>query len=160
MTSQNKYEIRSQDMQEVLSTPPRFLTFWGTAIVVVILFFGVLFLSTYKVVQTIKVSAQIIKIAGKSGLMIDSAEVVRVKTGQKFKLQVKNMNKNISIEGSITTIIDTTIDLSQKKILVLSESSSNQLKEKLALNGTIIGDVEIQISKNSLLHLLPKKSNQ
>jgi hypothetical protein len=160
MTSKNKYEIRSQDMQEVLSTPPQFLTFWGTAIIVVLLFLGVLFLSTYKVAHTIKVSAQIIQMDGKSGLMIDSAEVVSVKAGQKFKLQVKNRNKNISIEGSITAIIDTTFELSKRKILVLAESSSNQLQEKLILNGTIIGDVEIQISEISLLHLLPKKSNQ
>ena len=154
MPSENKYEIRSQDVQEVLSTPPRFLTIWGTALIVVVLTLGVVFLSGYKISQTMLVPVQVIETDGRVGLMIESALAVQIKTNQQLKLQLKN--DNISIEGNIVGIIDTAVNISHMKILFLSEYSSRKLHEKLALNGVINGEAEIHIGKKSLWNLLPR----
>jgi hypothetical protein len=151
MPPKNKYELRSQEVQEVLSTPPRFLTHWGTALVIVVLLAGIFILSQYKIAQTIKVPAEVIETNGKLVVMIDSALAIPITLGQPLKI-ISKMG-TITIEGSIAQIIDTTINMGAKKFLLLSENSSNIFPGKLSLAAGMKGEAEIQIAKQSLLQL-------
>lgn len=155
MQDQNKYEIRSQEVQEVLSAPPRFLTRWGNALVTVVLAIGLMFLSRYKISQTIRLPIQITEANGKMALMVDFAFAYQIKVNQKLKLYTKN--DNIIIEGSIVEMVDTTIYRSHKIFLLLAKISPNSFPGKTALNEEINGEAEIQIGKQSLLNRFASK---
>ena len=152
MPSENKYEIRSQEVQEILSTPPRFLTFWGTALVVLVLIVGLVFLSNYKLAQTVKLPVQVVEVNGRIGLIVDSALGSQVTFKQQLKLKLQD--ENVLIGGSIFKIIDTAINLSPKKLLLLSEDAFIKLQSRSASKLVNNGVIEIQTSKKSLLQMV------
>lgn len=155
MPTQNKYELRSQEVQEVLSTPPRFLTFWGNVLVVVVLATGLFFLSRYRVAQTIWVPVRTIEVNGNTALVVDTSFAEQIKVQQKLKIETRP--GNITIEGTITEIIDTTISNSSKLVLLLTEISSGNFTDKTALSRGMNGEAKIRISEQSLLDLFISK---
>lgn len=155
MPDQNKYEIRSQEVQEVLSTPPRFLTRWGNPLVTLVLALGLICLSRYKVTQTIRLPVQISEANDKLALMVDFSFSDQIEVNQKIKLKTKR--GNVFFEGIIVEKIDTTINRSHKLFLLLAENSSNNLPDKIAMIEPINGEAEIQTGKHSLMNHFTKK---
>jgi hypothetical protein len=155
MPSKSKYEIRSQEVQEVLNTPPRFLIFWGNALVIILLLGGLLFLSRYKIIHRINVPAQIIENNATLGVIVDSAFSGQIKVNQKIKLKTKD--NNVITESSIKERVDTTINMNRKIYLILADCSLNKLPHEPILDGQINREVEIQIGEESLLNLFVSK---
>jgi hypothetical protein len=154
MPLENKYELRSREVQDVLSTPPRFLTIWGNLLVTSILIAGFTFLGRYKIARTIKVPVQITETRDRVGLLVDSALAEQVEVNQQLMIKT---NIDTVVDVSIVQIFDTTINMSRKRYLVLAANSLNQFSKKLTINGIIDGEAEIKIDKTSLLHLFVSK---
>jgi uncharacterized membrane protein YcaP (DUF421 family) len=155
MPLKSKYEIRSPEVQEVLSTPPRFLIFWGNTLVIVLLLVGILFLNRYKIIQKTNVPAQIIETNGTLAVIVDSAFSGQIKANQKVKLKTKD--NTVITEGSIKAMIDTTINKNRMTYITLTDYSSNNLLHESTLNDLINSVAEIQIGEESLLHLFVSK---
>lgn len=154
MPSENKYEIRSQEVQEVLSTPPRFLTLWGNLIVIGALAAGFLLLGRYKVMRTVKVPVQIANVNGKVGLIVDPALSGQVKVNQQLKLQT---GRDSFVYGSIAGVFDTTIAGSSKKCLMFAAHSSDHFFGNPVWNGGTYSQAEIQTGETTFLRLFLSK---
>ncbi len=155
MPSKTKYEIRSQEVQEVLNTPPRFLIFWGNAFIMVLFLVGLLFLGRYKIAQKANFPAQLTKTNGALGIIVDTTFSAQLKAGQKVKFKTKD--NNFISEGSIKEIFDTSIDRNNKKYLTLSGCSSNDLPHKSNSDRPVNIDAEVQVGEESFLHLFVSK---
>lgn len=146
MPAENKYEIRSQEVQEVLSTPPRFLTLWGNMIVIGVLIAGLIFLGRYEVMQKIKLPVQLTEANGKLALIVDADAAGQLKVNQPLKLHTGD---DQIVKDKIIAILDTIIGTRPNKTLILSLPSSNQLPIQPVANA----NAEIETGRSSLFHL-------
>lgn len=155
MYTEDKYELRSQDAQEVLSSPPRFFIFWGNAIVIVLLLCGLLFLNKYTIIQKIYTPFQLTNSHGTLAIMVDSSVSTQVSEGQRILLNVPG--SNTIVEDSIDKVFDTTINMSPKKCLLLKKNLLSKHIYGSGSNNVINGQAEIQVAKTSVLQLFLSK---
>lgn len=146
------FELRSEAVQDILGTPPKWIIRWGSALVVVII--SLLFLSTFLIKYPDVISARIkisrefaLDIKGKVYLPIKGSG--KVKPGQRvnIKLDAFPYMEFGTIKGKVLELSHSSIIQNNETYLLLDVELPDQLKttygQELLYSEQLIGTAEI-----------------
>lgn len=123
----NQYNIRSKDVQEMLTNPPKTAILWGNTIIIGLFFVFLYGLSLYRVPKTSRLQFQIIGITSLTSSDTPSMRLrvygkMPAEINGKFKLKLKfdqnNLNRSVTMDA---VIIEK--DMTQGQIIVQVKSN-------------------------------------
>jgi len=154
----NKFELRSNEVQEVFQKSPHLLIMWGNTFIGIILIAGFYLLDNITIPQKITIPFQLIQTKKPYNseevfaLQIDTEYTSHIYQHQPININFEKYPSNIY--GTIQTEIDTIISFQNKKIIFFklqNEQSKNNLSFRVTLKPFLLGNLVTQIDKKNFL---------
>jgi hypothetical protein len=90
MSKERKIELKSEDINDILSRPPRWIIRWGNFLMIVIVISLFAFGANFKFSDNIRASVSISGVAGLKGtLVLTGSKVERVRLGQDVNIMLR-----------------------------------------------------------------------
>lgn len=158
--TQNKYELRSNEVQEVMNNPPHSLITWGNTIILSSLIGGLYFLSLIQFPNKINVPFQLIISEKKVSLLINTELPKEIKVNQPISLSFESYP--IENYGEIKSNIDS-INKKKPQITIivknLKEATLTNNDKLITLYNNQLGTAKITIGQNNIFGMYKNKLN-
>jgi hypothetical protein len=154
----SKYEIRSSQVQEVLSKPPGFLTLWGNTLLFLLLAAALMWVCNLRlhVRETIPCTIKSVnagKPAGRKVLTIVSARQVQMPIGKKILLI---LNRETGMETPIACVVNDIWNQDGNGYLLVSYD--NRRMQEMPVSPNMTGKIRIETTDfESGLEMLKRK---
>ncbi len=158
MSNERKVELKSEDINDILSKPPKWMIRWGNFLMVVIVILLFVFVANFKFSDNIRASVSIGGLAELKGtLVLPESKVQGVRLGQEVKvfLRAYPYIEYGTIEAEVSGIKSLPNKIGKNKFYLIELVFPTGLKTNkgLVINTatTLDGDAEIIIEKKSIL---------
>lgn len=157
---QNKYELRSNEVQEVMNKPPHSLITWGNTIILLTIVGGLWLLSLITFPDKITVPFQLIISENKLSLSISENLPAQIQSQQTVSLSFESYPNEKY--GKVTTAIDSLINHQNQYVITLKKFSDTILtthKKTIMLKNNMLGTAEVTIGNKNLFTMIKDKFN-
>lgn len=155
---QNKYELRSNEVQEVMNKPPHSLITWGNTIILLTIVGGLWLLSLITFPDKITVPFQLIISENKLSLSISGNLPAKVQSQQTVSLSFESYPNEKY--GKVTTEIDSLINQHTITVTRVSDTVLTTHKKTITLKNNMLGTAEITIGKKNLFTMIKDRFNR
>ena len=153
----NKYELRSNEVQEVMNKPPHSLITWGNTIILLTIVGGLWLLSLITFPDKITVPFQLIISENKLSLSISGNLPAKVQSRQTVSLSFESYPNEKY--GKVTTEIDSLINQHTITLTRVSDTILTTHKKTITLKNNMLGTAEIIIGKKNLFTMIKNRFN-
>lgn len=153
----NKYELRSNEVQEVMNKPPHSLITWGNTIILLTIVGGLWLLSLITFPDKITVPFQLIISENKLSLSISGNLPAKVQSRQTVSLSFESYPNEKY--GKVTTEIDSLINQHTITLTRISDTVLTTYKKTITLKNNMLGTAEIIIGKKNLFTMIKNRFN-
>ena len=154
---QNKYELRSNEVQEVMNKPPHSLITWGNTIILLTIVGGLWMLSLITFPDKITVPFQLIISENKLSLSISGNLPAKVQSRQTVSLSFESYPNEKY--GKVITEIDSLINQHTIAVTRFSDTVLTTHKKTITLKNNMLGTAEITIGKKNLFTMIKNRFN-
>jgi|RhiMetdeSRZDD1v2_1073273.scaffolds.fasta_scaffold20859_2 hypothetical protein len=163
----NKYELRSSDVQEVMSNPPHSFIAWGNTLILLLLITGMFCLNRITIPYRIILPFQLTKVESslyadtnqKFALLIDGSYLQNNSNHQPVSITFESYPSNLY--GTIKTIIDTVILYNNKNYVFVKSFKSGTVNGNkqfaIELKLPLSGSATIQTGQSNLFEEIKKR---
>ena len=154
---QNEYELRSNEVQEVMNKPPHSLITWGNTIILLTIVGGLWLFSLITFPDKITVPFQLIISENKLSLSISGNLPAKVQSRQTVSLSFESYPNEKY--GKVTTAIDSLINQHTITLTRISDTVLTTYKKTITLKNNMLGTAEIIIGKKNLFTMIKNRFN-
>lgn len=154
---QSKYELRSNEVQEVMDKPPHSLITWGNTIILLTIVGGLWLLSLITFPDKITVPFQLIISENKLSLSISENLPAQIQSQQTVSLSFESYPNEKY--GKVTTEIDSLINQNTITLTRVSDTILTTHKKIITLKNNMLGTAEITIGEKKLFKMIKDKFN-
>lgn len=153
----NKYELRSNEVQEVMNKPPHSLITWGNTIILLTIVGGLWLFSLITFPDKITVPFQLIISENKLSLSISGNLPAQIQPQQTVSLSFESYPNETY--GKVTTAIDSLINQHTITLTRISDTVLTTYKKTITLKNNMLGTAEIIIGKKNLFTMIKNRFN-
>jgi hypothetical protein len=145
----NKYELRSLEVENILSNPPHLFALWGVIFIITIMFGLLCLLNSFKVHETITIPVEISNVGGIVELKLNTVISEKVRVGQSAMILLNSINPGKD-KQPLTGVIDRiAFNQFNAPIIFFRNMATNRF-----FSPGMIGSIEITISEKTFFQLL------
>lgn len=91
MSNERKIELKSEDINDILSRPPKWIIRWGNVMMIIIVISMFILASLFKIPESVVAPVRISQGVVTTGtLVLSQSKIEKVKIGQKVRITLKN----------------------------------------------------------------------
>jgi hypothetical protein len=156
----NKYELRSSEVQEVIKSTPKKIITWGNTIVLIFVIAGILFLNSIAFPKRITIPFELYLEKKQCFVKVDSEFFDQIKVGSNIWLTFESypVNRFGIIELSIDSLFRTDT-ICFLKINSLKIKMATNTGKTINLKSSMLGHAEVVIGRENVLQMLKEKIN-
>jgi|GEM_PF-5565005 len=145
----NKYELRSTEVESVLSDPPHLFASWGIISIIAVMVGLLCLLNSFKVHETITIPVEISKVGGIVELKLNMVISEKIKVGQSAMILLNSINPGKG-KQRVTGVIER-IAFSQFNAPIIF---FRNMETNCFFFPGMIGSIEITVGEKTFFQLL------